>query len=364
MKAYRFVGLDRDVWLPDDIVVEIAIVPSWRTNIRSNQYFTGQTSYTQHETANFNRGANADMHKNWLHGGAGGSYVGFNFVVDDRKTIQLTPLNEVTWTAGTPNGNTYSYHTELCVNADIDHTKARRNAAALAGGIFAAKGWGVDRLVQHNVWWGKDCPYLLRREGRWPKFVAQADDFRVQAITASRGGTPTPTPKPSVGKFKVGDHVITTDNLNAREGQGTNHKIVMTLPKGTKAVVKDGPRDATGYTWYDLSVEGKGSGWAAQDWLEKTTAPVEPKPVPSAPHFDGSKDVIINGVHFHADKRTIRLSAATNVREYANTRSRVIKTLPANSAVPVLGWVKGESVDGNDKWWVIAGGRIWSGTTL
>src|SRR5690606_2376183 len=96
MKKYRFVGLDRDVWLPDDIVVEIAIVPSSIRNVRSNQAFSGQTSYTQHETANFNKGANADMHKRWLHGGAGGSYVGFNFVVDDKKIIQLTPLNEIT----------------------------------------------------------------------------------------------------------------------------------------------------------------------------------------------------------------------------------------------------------------------------
>ena len=27
MKAHRFVGLDRDVWLPDDIAVHIDIVP-------------------------------------------------------------------------------------------------------------------------------------------------------------------------------------------------------------------------------------------------------------------------------------------------------------------------------------------------
>ena len=191
-KSYQFVGLSAPVYLPDDIAVEIAIVPASLTNIRSNQPFSGQTTYTQHETANFNAGANADMHKRWLHGGAGGSYVGFNFVVDDKKIIQLTPLNEVTWHAGTPDGNRYSWGTELCVNSDINHTQARRNAAALAGGVLAAKGWSIDKLVQHNIWWGKDCPYLLRREGRWATFVAAAASFITSAKQAA-GAPAEPT---------------------------------------------------------------------------------------------------------------------------------------------------------------------------
>src|SRR5690606_1858507 len=123
-----------------------------------------------------------DMHKRWLHSGASGSYVGFNFVVDDKKIIQLTPLNEVTWAAGTPAGNRTSWHVESCVNSDADLNRVRRNTAALAGAVLAAQGWSMSDMVQHNVWFGKDCPYLLRRDGRWAKFVAQSAEFRAEAV--------------------------------------------------------------------------------------------------------------------------------------------------------------------------------------
>src|SRR5690606_11207809 len=217
-----------------------------------------------------------DMHKRWLHGGAGGSYVGFNFVVDDRKIIQLTPLNEVTWAAGTPDGNKFSYHAELCVNSDINHTKARRNAAALAGGILAAKGWDTSRLYQHNIWWGKDCPYLLRRNGLWPQFVNQVAAFSAQAKQGVGGSIPTTT------AFKKGDYLKTIDNLNVRTGYSTKHKVVTTLPVGTEVqVITDNEGAYTksndGYTW--LNIKGAfGTGWAAADWLVKIDPPKKEEP--------------------------------------------------------------------------------------
>lgn len=180
MAMHNFVGLATPVSLPDDITVEIAIVPASVTNVRSNQKrsLAEVTTYTQHETFNFNNGANADMHKRWLHSGAGGAYVGFNFAVDDKKIIQLTPLDEVTWAAGTPLGNRTSDHSELCVNSDINHAQARRNAAALAAGILKARNLATRQLVQHNHWTGKDCPYLLRRNNLWASvFVPMVNQF-------------------------------------------------------------------------------------------------------------------------------------------------------------------------------------------
>lgn len=293
MTKYRFVGLDRDVWLPSDITVEIAIVPASMTNIRSNQRETGQTSYTQHETYNFAPGAGADMHKRWLHSGAGGAYVGFNFVVDDKKIIQLTPLNEVTWAAGTPDGNRYSYHTELCVNDGIDHTKARRNAAALAGGILAVKGWDTSRLYQHNRWTGKDCPFLLRRNGLWAQFVNQVATFIEQAKKGSNGVS---DPSSSPASFKVGDTLRVTDVLNVRQGYATSHPVVTKLQPDSKIkVIADGEGNFTksndGYTWYNISFDG-GTGWSAGDWFEKVDPPKEevpsagwPYPNPVVPPF-------------------------------------------------------------------------------
>lgn len=283
---HQFVGLSTPVYLPDDIPVEISIVPPSVKNVRSNQAFSGQTSYTQHETANFNEGANADMHKRWLHGGAGGSSVGFNFVLDDKKIIQLTPLNEVTWAAGTPEGNKFSYHTELCVNSDINHTRARRNAAALAGGILAAKGWDTSKLVQHNVWWGKDCPMLLRKKGLWPSFVNMAADFVAQARAAADGTT-----KPVLTVLAIGDTVETIDELNLRPVPGTGDQPLATLPVGTAGTVIGGPESVDGFTWWNIKGDF-GNGWVAGDWLKKvvpdtgeTTSPERPYPKPIVPPF-------------------------------------------------------------------------------
>lgn len=193
-RQHRFVGLNADVPIPDDIPVRVSIVPASVRNVRSNQPFSGQTEITEHETANYNRGAGAEMHRRWLHNGAGGSYVGFNFVVDDKEIIQLTPLNEVTWHAGTPEGNKYSWGIEICVNADANLAKARANAAALTAGLCVAKGWGVRAVVQHNKWWGKNCPAIIRRDELWPSFIAAVD----KGITAAKGGTTAPTFPPGV----------------------------------------------------------------------------------------------------------------------------------------------------------------------
>lgn len=204
-KKYRFVGLDKDVWLPDDIEVIIDIVPSWRTNIRSNQKFTGQTYTTWHDTGNPNSDARGE--RNWLHSGAGGSAVGYNFAFDDKRIIQLTPLDEVTWAAGTPDGNRYSWHAEQCLAGNWD--KTLRIGAALHGGLIAAKGWDVNKaLVQHNVWYGKHCPAQIRNRGLWPtvvKMVAQAAAAaRAAALGQDTGdavdevenGWPYPDPTP------------------------------------------------------------------------------------------------------------------------------------------------------------------------
>lgn len=184
MKAYRFVGLDRDVYLPDDIRVTIDIVPDrligW---VRSGQHFTGQTKTTFHDTGA--AGQNARAQRNYLHNGPseGGKrrLVGFNFAVDDEEIIQLTPLDEVTWAAGTPEGNKTSWHVEQCFGPGIDWDRSLRNAIALHAGLIAAKGWSVDTaLVKHQSWYGKWCPGQVLNKGLWPSVVSQVSQAASQ----------------------------------------------------------------------------------------------------------------------------------------------------------------------------------------
>lgn len=271
MKAHKFVGLANPVYLPDDIQVEIAIVPSSVYNVRSNQKRGAAevTSFTVHETANYNAGANADMHKRWLHSGAGGAYVGFNLVVDDKKLIQLTPFDEVTWAAGTPGGNRTSDHLEICVNSDINHTKARRNGAAIAAGVLKARGISINSgLVQHNMWTRKNCPALMRANNNaiWNNtFVPMVKEFY-------SGSTPDP--------FEVGTRVKATDRLNVRQGYGTDYTVTHLLEVGDEAeIIADNSGRTTayadGYVWANIAHEA-GSGWAASNWLEPTGEPAPP----------------------------------------------------------------------------------------
>lgn len=270
-KKYRFVGSQVDYWLPEDIQVEIAIVPERVTNVRSNQFSLDQTTLTIHETANYNNGANADMHKRWLHGGASGSYVGFNFVVDDKKIIQLTPLNEVTWAAGTPAGNRTSWHIESCVNRDGDLDKTRRNTAALAGAILAAQGWAMAAMVQHHIWFGKNCPALLRQGNLWSQFVNHTSAFRQASVDAAKGTpAPAPTPKPEpkgkIATIRFESLLRTSPAFWDYANNKSN--VVKTLPAGTRGEVIDGPREAEGILWYDLKLEdGSGTGWVANTVL-------------------------------------------------------------------------------------------------
>lgn len=125
---------------------------------------------TVHETGNPNVGANAEMHRRFVHGGGGSEGVSFHFVVDDREVIQLLPLTENGWHAGdgaNGPGNRTSIAIETCVNADGDWEATLGNLAALVVALCRSYGWGVDRVVQHNRWSGKDCPMRLRHEGRW-----------------------------------------------------------------------------------------------------------------------------------------------------------------------------------------------------
>lgn len=133
---------------------------------------------TVHETGNPRPGANAEMHRRFVHAGGGPEGVSFHFVVDDHEIIQLLPLTENGWHAGDgPNGpgNRTSIAIETCVNSDGDWERTLGNLAALLAVLCRQYGWGVDRIVQHHRWSGKDCPHRIRAERRWERLLAEVE---------------------------------------------------------------------------------------------------------------------------------------------------------------------------------------------
>jgi N-acetylmuramoyl-L-alanine amidase len=126
-----------------------------------------------HDTANANAKADAAAHAKYLRGdSAANAQVSWHFTVDDKRAVQHLPLDETAYHAGDGGsgpGNTTSIGIEICENADGDRSKAEANAAELIISLLRQFGFGVDRIVPHKRWTGKNCPHLLLP--RWDAFI-------------------------------------------------------------------------------------------------------------------------------------------------------------------------------------------------
>lgn len=301
LKAYKFVGLSKEVLIPDDILVEISIIDNSHT--RSYQVFSGQTKSTWHDTGTY--GSNADSQRNWLRTKPSSNVSGFNFAADGQvrtvngktyrgKIIQLTPLNEITWAAGTAVGNKTSFHVEQCFGGNINWSNSLYVNASLHGALIYAKGLTVSgALVQHNYWYGKNCPGQIRAKGIWSQVVGMVQSAYNNAKAADNG------------------QVVPPDG-------------------GAIDYVTPSPIMVDGVKW------------------------------------DGSKDVVVNGVEIYADKREVTTASVVNLRQYASATSSLTgDAVAANQKVNVLGWVRGEKVGEEDRWWITATSqsRMWVGGT-
>lgn len=259
------------------------LIPVGQTNQRPGIKQTPKW-VVQHETANYNVGANAKMHAQWLQSGAPGvsdRQVSVHFFVDDAEAWQLLPIDEVSWNAGCGNceGNYGGVSIELCVNKDGDFEKARRNAAILSAWLLQRLGKGIDAYSSHNYWSGKNCPALLLGRGLWQ---------------------------------------------NQRE-------MVASYLKGTTPAVYAAP----------IPVVANGVEW------------------------DGTDNVVVNGVTFMAERRRVSFVGTGVVRQWAATDAeRTQAPISAGGQADVLGWVEGEKVDGENRWWVLANwGRVHASAT-
>lgn len=83
----------------------------------------------------------------------------------------------------------------------------------------------------------------------------------------------------NMSTFQIGDRVEFTDVQNIRSGSGTTFPVTSQTDKGMLATIIGGSRVANGYTWWDVSVDGGGTGWIADVGKFKTYTPPAPAPV-------------------------------------------------------------------------------------
>lgn len=125
-----------------------------------------------HETANTNKGANAQAHANLQSRGNSRS-ASWHYQVDDKQVIQSFDDNKQCWHAGNASYNKESIGIEICVNSDGNYLKAVDNAIQLTKYLMDKYNISADNVIQHNVASGKDCPRYLRSGNKgitWNEF--------------------------------------------------------------------------------------------------------------------------------------------------------------------------------------------------
>ena len=167
------------------IAIQEHIISGGRKN-RPGRDTNPDTYITIHETGNAAKGADAAAHGAYLDSAAGeDALVSWHYTVDDHAIVQHLPDYETAYHAGDGKagpGNTTSIGIEICVNAGGDFEAAKANAAALVRLLMEEHGIGIEHVVQHNHWNGKDCPKTIRATtGAWEAFLVLCNGEPVDA---------------------------------------------------------------------------------------------------------------------------------------------------------------------------------------
>ncbi len=82
--------------------------------------------------------------------------------------------------------------------------------------------------------------------------------------------------------------------------------------------------------------------------------------------WDGSSDITVNDALFHSDRMTVTSSSeGVNVRQWATVTALPTRApLNENQTFSVLGWVNGEKIEDEQRWWITGSySRVWVGAT-
>src|SRR5699024_6619039 len=168
-------------------------------------------------------------------------------------------------------GNLHSIGVELCINSDGDYNKTVQNGAELVRHLMDTLNLGINDVVQHNHWSGKDCPKQIRagKNGiNWAKFK-QMVQGNTNVSKPVKPSTNKPKPSPSkpnnnlygakLVKNEKAKYTVTASNgIKVRNAPSTNATHTGTLKKG-ESINYDQVYEGNGYRWlaYDSNEIGR-----------------------------------------------------------------------------------------------------------
>jgi hypothetical protein len=94
---------------------------------------------------------------------------------------------------------------------------------------------------------------------------------------------PAPIPPPVSTKFKIGDTIQATSNINVRATPSSTGNLVSTESSGATGVVVGGPTFANSFWWWQVRYANNQTGWSAEDFLVAYSVPPPVIPPPVVP---------------------------------------------------------------------------------
>lgn len=101
-------------------------------------------------------------------------------------------------------------------------------------------------------------------------------------VQPSSNNNPVQNPSVVGAKFAIGNLVRTTDNLRVRNTPTIYGILLTTQVSGAQGIVIGGPKQADGYTWWNIDYQYGLDGWSVETYLTKSSSYVSnPTPVTS-----------------------------------------------------------------------------------
>ncbi|MCD2347174.1 N-acetylmuramoyl-L-alanine amidase [Clostridium guangxiense] len=176
-----------------------------------------------HDTANMDRGADAEAHYRYFNGGDRQSSA--HYFVDDKEIVQLIEDYNASWHCGDGGGrygitNHNSIGVEICVNCDCNYEKSVSNAVDLVKFLMGKYNVPIDKVVRHYDASRKMCPQSMSANNwqRWWSFKN-----RLSSGTSNQ-----------VANSNVIYGTVIASVLNVRSGAGTNYNVIGQLKNGQK----------------------------------------------------------------------------------------------------------------------------------
>lgn len=146
-----------------------------------------------------------------------------------------------------------------------------------------------------------------------------------------------PTPEPTPPQAPNDQTATAKGYVNVRNGAGTNHAVIVTIPTGGVAQILAGPVNG----WIQVSYGGK-TGWTMAAHYHMSTTPVptpEPTPTPGpSPTPEPTPPPTTTG-------QTAKAKGYVNVRAGGGTNYAIVLTIPTGGVAQVLsgssnGWIQ------------------------